>query len=419
MSDRPFDIILFGATGFTGKLVAEYLAREAGGRSVRWAIAGRNPVKLEAVRAELARGDADLTHLPILTADSHDVAALDKLAPQAKVVCTTVGPYLKYGMELVAACARAGTSYCDLTGETPFVRRSADTHDEEARKTMARIVHCAGFDSIPSDLGALLAREHAREDLAWAKLFVGKMSGGFSGGTLASMFTIMELAKSDREVRKLVFDPHGLDPVRGSAPRDPFEDDQRGVRFDDDIGCWTAPFVMAAVNTRVVRRSHAILKAEDQKGYGPRFRYQEAMSFQRGPLGLAAATMVTGALGAAVGAATMDPLRKLLERTVLPSPGEGPSKAQQESGFFEIRLVARTESGKKIAGRIAGDRDPGYGQTAVMLAESAMCLAKDGERDDEERLPARYGVLTPATAMGMTLVKRLRSAGMTLEAHDG
>jgi short subunit dehydrogenase-like uncharacterized protein len=416
MSDRPFDIILFGATGFTGKLVAEYLAKEAKGRDVKWAIAGRNPVKLEAVRAELARTDPALSDLHLLTAESHDVAALDKLAPQARVVCTTVGPYLKYGKELVAACARAGTSYCDLTGETPFVRMSADTFDEEAKKTKARIVHCAGFDSIPSEMSALLAHEHAGEDLAWVKMFVAKMSGGLSGGTISSLFTIMEQAKSDREVRRLLFDPHGLDPERGTASKDPFEDDQRAIKFDKDIGRWTAPFVMAAVNTRMVRRSHAILKSENQKGYGPHFRYNEAMSFAKGPAGLAAASLVVAGLGAFMAAAAIDPVRGLLERTVLPAPGEGPSKEQQERGFFEMRIVAKTESGKKITGRIAGNKDPGYGQTAVMLAESAMCLAKD--ISGEDALPERFGVLTPATAMGMPLVKRLRAAGMTLEAHD-
>lgn len=411
--ERKFDIVLFGATGFTGKLVAEYLAKEAKGRDVKWAIAGRNTVKLEAIRAELARHDMSLADLPILTADASDVAALDRLAPQTRVVCTTVGPYLKYGRELVAACARAGTSYCDLTGESPFVRRSADENDEEARKNHARIVHCSGFDSIPSDLSALLAHDHAGEDLAWVKMFISKMSGGISGGTISSMFNIMEMAKGDRDTRRLLFDPHGLDPVRGKAARDPFEDDQRGVKLDKDIGRWTAPFVMAAINTRVVRRSHAILAAENQKGYGPRFRYNEAMSFGKGAAGLAAATGVVAGLGAFMGAAAIDSVRGLLARTVLPAPGEGPTKEQQNKGFFEARFLAKTESGKKIAGRIAGDKDPGYGQTAVMLAESAMCLAKDGAS-----LPARYGVLTPATATGMKLVERLRAAGMTLEAHD-
>jgi len=413
MSDRPFDIVLFGATGFTGKLVAEYLAQQAKGRDVKWAIAGRNPVKLEAVRAELARADRALTDLPILTADSHDVDSLDKLVPQTKVVCTTVGPYSKYGFELARACAQQGTSYCDLTGEPPFVRRSADANDEEARANKARIVHCSGFDSIPSDLGAFLAREHAGEDLSWVKVFVGKMKGAVSGGTISSMFNIMELARSDREMRRLLFDPHGLDPVRGKAAKDPFEDDQRGVRFDRDIGRWTAPFVMATINTRVVRRSHAILKAENQKGYGPGFRYNECMSFASGPAGLVAASAVVGGLGAFMAAASSHTVRALLERTVLPAPGEGPSREARDAGFFEMHILAKTESGRKIRGRIAGDKDPGYGETAVMLGESAMCLAKDGAD-----LPARYGVLTPATAMGNPLVKRLRAAGMTLEAHD-
>lgn len=413
MTDRPFDVVLFGATGFTGKLVAEYLGQHAKGRDVKWAIAGRNAVKLEAVRKDLARKDTTLLDLPIRSADSHDVASLDALVPQARVICTTVGPYSKYGIELARACARHGTSYCDLTGEPPFVRRSIDECNEDATKNKARLVHCSGYDSIPSDLGALIAREHAGEDLAWVKVFVGKVKGAVSGGTISSMLGIMELAKGDREVRKLLFDPHGLDPVRGDADKDSFEDDQRSVRFDKDIGRWTAPFVMATINTRVVRRSHAILKAENQKGYGPRFRYNEAMSFKKGPTGLLSATVVVAGVGAFMAATSIGPARAALERTVLPAPGECPSRESMDSGHFEMHILAKTESGRMIRGRVAGDKDPGYGGTAIMLGESAMCLAKD-----EASLPQRWGVLTPATALGMQLVKRLRDAGMTLEAHD-
>lgn len=403
MSDREFDVVLFGATGFTGKLVAEYLAKHAGG--VKWAIAGRSKAKLEAVQKSLG------VDVPIRIAESHDVASLDALVPTTKVVCTTVGPYSKYGIELARACARHGTSYCDLTGEPPFIRRSIDECNAEATKSRARIVHCAGYDSIPSDLGTYVVWEHAKENLNWLKMFVSKVKGAMSGGTIASMMTIMELARTDREIRRLMLDPHGLDPERGRAPKDAFEDDQRGVKFDKDIKRWTAPFVMAAVNARVVRRSHAILKDEDHKGYGPRFRYNESMSFASGPAGLAAASMITAGIGGFMVAAALKPTRSLLERTVLPAPGEGPSQKTIDSGFFEMRVVAETESGRRIHGRVAGEKDPGYGGTAIMLAESAMCLAND-------TLPERFGVLTPATAMGDVLVKRLRAAGMTFEAHD-
>jgi len=414
--DRPFDVVLFGATGFTGKLVADYLAERAGANGVRWAIAGRSREKLEAVQRELAARDEGLADLPILIADSHDVAALDRLAPQTRVVCTTVGPYAKYGLELARACARSGTSYCDLTGEPNFVRSVIDDCHDIAKGTRARLVNCCGYDSIPSDLGAHMAWDHARrtygEGLSWVKVFTGRMKGAASGGTVASALGIMEAAKQSRELRRLLLDPHGLDPERGKAPRDPFEDDQRGVRFDEDIGRWTAPFIMASINARVVRRSHALLR-EDGGGYGQRFRYNEAMSFGRGPRGLVTATAVTAGIGGFFAAAAFGPTRTLLERMVLPAPGEGPSREAIESGFFEMHVLAKTESGTRLRGRIAGTRDPGYGETAKMLAESAMCLAKDSAR-----LEPRFGVLTPAAAMGMRLVERLRDAGMTFDIHE-
>jgi short subunit dehydrogenase-like uncharacterized protein len=409
LEDRRYDVVLFGATGFTGKLVAEHLARQAGASGVRWAIGGRSREKLEAVRRALSAPE-----LPIVVADAHDVAALDRLVPETRVVCTTVGPYAEHGMELVRACARHGTSYCDLTGEPPFVRAAIDECHAKARDTHARIVTCAGYDSIPSDLGAYLAWEHARrahgEDLAWVKVFAGRTKGSLSGGTIASVLGILDAAKESRELRRLLLDPHGLDPERGHAPRDPFEDDQRGVRFDRDLGRWTAPFAMASVNTRVVRRSHALLR-EGGTGYGRRFRYHEAMSFGRGPRGLMQAAAVTAALSGFFAAAAVPAARALLERTFLPVPGEGPSREAIAGGSFEMHVLARTESGRRLRGRVAGTKDPGYGSTAEMLGESAICLARDP-------LPPRWGVLTPATAMGMRLVERLRAVGMTLEMRD-
>lgn len=413
-SERRYDVVLFGATGFTGKLVAEYLARRAKANGVRWAIAGRSQPKLEAVRRELATVDAALAELPIVVADSHDVPSLDRLVPETRVVCTTVGPYAKYGRELVRACARHGTSYCDLTGEPPFVRAAIDECHAKARETHARIVTCSGYDSIPSDLGAFLAWDFARrahgEDLAWVKVFTGRTKGAASGGTVASAFGILDAAKESREVRRLLLDPHGLDPERVHGARDPFEDDQRGVRFDRDLGRWTAPFVMASINARIVRRSHALLR-EEGGGYGRRFRYHEAMSFGRGPRGLLRASAVTAAIGSFFAAASVPAARALLERTFLPAPGEGPSRESIERGCFEMHVLAKTESGRRLRGRIAGTKDPGYGATAEMLGESAMCLAKDA-------LPERWGVLTPATAMGLRLVERLRAAGLTLDMRD-
>ncbi len=411
MAERPYEIILFGATGFTGKLVAEYLVKHAPA-DLRWALAGRGREKLEAVRAGLAREDARAASLPILLGDSQDQASMDALAKATQVVCTTVGPYIKYGHALAAACANHGTHYCDLTGEVPFMREVIDRHHARARETGARIVHTCGFDSIPSDLGVLVIHERAKalgKKLAWVRFFAGETKGGFSGGTVASILALIDAAKRDPGMRRILRDPYALDPdPKAAGPDGP---DQLGVRFDPDLGMWTGPFVMAAVNTRVVRRSNALLG----HAYGPSFRYSEAMSFGKGPKGFVTASAVSAGLIAFLAAASLRPTRRLLEKTVLPGSGEGPSKEAREAGYFRIRFVAETEADGgvpvRITGRIEGKSDPGYGETAKMLSESALCLARDGTS-----LAPGGGVLTPASAMGMRLVERLRSAGMVFEA---
>jgi short subunit dehydrogenase-like uncharacterized protein len=408
-SNRDYDIVLFGATGFTGKLVAEYLAQHAP-KGVRWAIAGRNKEKLEAVKRELVAIDAALGELSILVADGHDEASLDALVPKTRVICTTVGPFGKHGRKLAASCARHGTHYCDITGEVPFVRASIDENHAKAIETGARIVHCCGFDSIPSDLGVHILWDHARKEsgsLSWTKGFVGEMKGAASGGTAATMLAIVEEATRDRDVRRLLGNPHALDPeVPRGRTRDPFEADVTSVAFDEDIGRWTAPFVMASVNTRIVRRSNALLR------YGEAFRYREAMSLPKGPKGLVAASAVTAGMAGFAVCAALPPTRALLARFVLPKPGEGPSREARDAGHFTLRFVAegKNESGAtfRATATVKGTSDPGYGETAKMLGQSALCLAQDGER-----LDARFGVLTPASAMGMTLVERLRRAGMT------
>jgi short subunit dehydrogenase-like uncharacterized protein len=407
MSDREFDIVLFGATGFTGKLVAEYLAGRVE-KPHRWAIAGRNRDKLEAVKKGLVALDARLADLPILVADGHDDEALDVLVPRTRVVCTTVGPYGQHGRRLAAACARHGTHYCDITGEVPFIRASIDTNHGMAKETKARIVHCCGFDSIPSDLGVFILWDHASRkggSLAWAKTFVGEMRGTASGGTAATMLAIIEEATRDPKVRKLLGNPHALDPeLPRGRKRDPFEADIRGVSFDPDIDRWTAPFVMASINSRIVRRSNALI------GYGAGFRYREAMSLPKGPKGLVAASLVSAGTTAFAISAALPPTRALLARFVLPKAGEGPSKEARDRGHFTFRLVAEGigEGGGALraTATVKGTSDPGYGETAKMLGESALCLAEDV-------LEPRFGVLTPASAMGMPLVERLRAAGMT------
>jgi short subunit dehydrogenase-like uncharacterized protein len=320
-------------------------------------------------------------------------------------VCTTVGPYAKYGAPVVAACAQHGVDYCDLTGETHWIRRMIDAHHEQAQKTGARIVHCCGFDSLPSDLGVWAMQEHAERahgkpctSIVYA---LRKTRGGISGGTIASMMNIMDEAKRDRSVRKVLMDPYALTP----GERGPDGPDQRGVAYDDDLKAWTAPFVMAAINTRIVRRTNALSDYQ----YGRDFRYREVMSFPSGARGLAMATGVTAGLGAFLAASALDPMRKLLESKVLPKPGEGPNQHTRETGSFDVRLFGRGD-GFTCEGQFAGKGDPGYGATSVMLAESALCLALDGRSTGG-------GVLTPAYAMGEKLVTRLRTAGFTITAE--
>ena len=407
---KPYDVLLWGATGFTGALVAEYLAQHYGvGRDLRWAIGGRSREKLESLRTELCSVDARARELPIVVGDSRDRASLDTLVRSARVVASTVGPFALHGRELVAACASAGTDYCDITGETPFIRDMIDAHHAKARETGARIVHCCGYDSIPSDLGTLMVQERMRETrgayCGQVKFFAGENRGGISGGTIASMLNLVEEASRDARVRRVAGNPYALDPSRERGPDGP---DQRGVRWDPDLRRWTGPFLMAAINTRVVRRTNLLL----DYAYGKDFRYSEAMSFSRGPKGWAMAAGMTVGIAAFVAAAVIPPVRVLLARTVLPLPGEGPSREARDSGFFTSRLVGVGHN-VKLLGTVKGTSDPGYGETAKMLTESAVCLARDGDAIRRDG-----GVLTPASCMGMTLVARLRRAGMTFEVEE-
>jgi short subunit dehydrogenase-like uncharacterized protein len=400
---RDFDIVLWGATGYTGRLVAEYLAYNylGGDSGLRLALAGRNDEKVRRVAAEIGKPD-----LPVLVGDSFDADSLDAIASRAEVVISTVGPYAKYGAELVAACVRHGTDYCDLTGETQFVRRMIDAYHEEARRTGARIVHCCGFDSIPSDLGALMVQEafKARHGkyAGQVKMAAGKMSGTFSGGTFASMLNIFEEMKNDPSLRKILGNPYALNP---DGVRGPDKGDQNGVRYDEHLG-WTGPFVMAAINTRVVRRSHALMGLP----YGPDFRYSEVMSTGRRLGGFTRAVSFAGGIAAFI-ASIAFPLTRPFVVKRLPSPGEGPSPESRERGFFKTLHVA-VDNGDVVRGQVSDTRDPGYGSTAVMLSEAALCLALQGTE-----LETEGGILTPASAMGTRLIERLRNAGLTLEVE--
>ena len=399
---REHDIVLHGATGFVGALVAAYLAGAAHA-DVRIALSGRSREKLERTRAELP---SSAQGWPLVVADAADPTALAALAASTRVVVSTVGPYATYGLPLVEACARAGTHYADLTGEVLFVREAIDRCDALARESGARIVHSCGYDSVPSDLGVLLLHEAAGE-LADVRL-VATAKGGISGDTVASMRAQMDAMRHDPAARRLAADPHALspDPAAEPAPVQPPDAGPPGRLRD---GTWTAPFIMAGYNTRIVRRSNALT----DWSYGRGLRYGELMGCGRGVRGAAAAGGVTaglvGALAGISAAMTTAPTRALLDR-VLPAPGSGPSAATRAAGWFRSELHAVASGGRRFRAVVAGPGDPGYAATAVMLGESALCLGEDATGD-------RAGSLTPATAMGTALVERLRKAGHTYDVH--
>jgi short subunit dehydrogenase-like uncharacterized protein len=385
-----------------GKLTAEYLARHAPA-DVRVALAGRSQERLADVRRELG------VDWPLVTADASDAGELARMAGSCRVVATTVGPYRRYGLPLVEACARAGTDYADLTGEVLFMHETIERFDGVARESGARIVHTCGFDSIPSDLGVLLLHEAAAADgageLKEATLVVKGMKGGPSGGTIASMKDQVDDMRAAPDLRRVVADPYSLSPDRSSEPDLGKQPDVFGPAHDDELGGWLAPFVMAGVNTRVVRRSNAL----QAWAYGKPLRYREVMRMGPGVAGRAKALGLVGGLGALMGGLSLPPTRKVLDH-VLPSPGEGPSEAARRNGSFRIDVHGRTTTGARYVCHVAAQGDPGYAATSVMLGESALCLARD-----RDRLPERAGVLTPATAMGDALVDRLRAAGHTYE----
>jgi short subunit dehydrogenase-like uncharacterized protein len=408
MTDRDFDIIVWGATGFTGALVAEYLLSKYGvGESLRWAIAGRDEGKLETLRHALG---PRAVSLPVVVADSFDEQKLAAMAEKTRVVISTVGPYAKYGSKLVEACVEHGTHYCDLAGEAQWIRRMIDQHHEAAIVRSARIVHCCGFDSVPMDLGVWFLQQEAMRrhggHCPSIAMLVKATRGGPSGGTMASVLNLIKEARADRDVARVLGDPYALNPPgERSGPDRP---DQRNVRFDDISESWTAPFIMAGINTKVVRRSHALLGYP----YGRAFRYREAVTMGAGTSAWLKAAAVTAGLGGFVFASSFGVTRRLLERFVLPAPGEGPSREQRESGFFDLRQFGVMPDGAVIKSRITGDRDPGYGSTSKMLAESGVCLAIDN-------LDSGGGVLTPAAAMGDALLARLQNnAGLSFEILD-
>ena len=388
-TDREFDIVLFGATGFTGALTAEYLAGHAP-TGLRWALAGRNPAKLERVRDRLATIDPRHADLELLHADVSDAASLADVAGRARVVITTVGPYLTYGEPLVAACAEAGTDYVDLTGEPEFVDRMYVAHHATAERTGARIVHACGFDSIPHDLGALFTVQQLKATGPVSLRGVVRASGMFSGGTFHSAMTAMSRVRQMKEAsaarRRVEPRPDGRSSkaIAGKPHR------------DKQLGFWLLP--MPTIDPFVVARSGAALAS-----YGPKFRY----SHYAGTKTLRYAAGGAVAVGAIALSAQVRPLRNLLLGKI--KQGEGPDERRREKSWFTVDFVGEGD-GRTVHTRVSGG-DPGYGETAKMLAESALCLAFDDN-------PATAGQVTTAQAMGENLHGRLRAQGIRFEVVD-
>jgi short subunit dehydrogenase-like uncharacterized protein len=406
--DRELDVVVFGATGFAGQLVAGYLAGHAPA-GVRIGLAGRSQRRLADVRTGLG---AAASAWPLLVADSADPGSLAALARAARVVVTTVGPYRAQGLGLVEACAAAGTDYADLTGEVLFIRDSIDRCHDIAARAGARIVHCCGFDSVPSDLGVLLLHHAARADgagdLLDTTLVVTALRGGISGGTLASLMGQQEEVRASAERRRVVGDPYALSPDRAAEPDLGDERDLDWVKYDGELRTWTGPWAMAGLNTRVVRRSNAL----QGWAYGRRFRYREVTGFGASPAAPVLAVTVSAALKAAEAGLAFGLSRAML-RQLLPAPGQGPGEKTRRTGFFRLQIYTRTSAGAQYLGTVQARGDPGYAATSVMLGETALCLALD-----RDHLPDRAGVLTPATAMGAALTARLRSAGHTLATRQ-
>jgi short subunit dehydrogenase-like uncharacterized protein len=398
---REFDLILWGATGFTGQLVAKYLFDKFGSTGkLRWAIAGRSLKKLQRVRMQHA--DASLA---IILADSMDEASLSSMVQRTKVVCTTVGPYSIYGLSLVSNCVQHNTHYCDLCGEVPWMRKVIDTYHDQASQNGTKIVHCCGFDSIPSDLGVYFAQQSAMSQKGVyadeIHMRVIGIRGGISGGTYASLEQILKAAQRDKAVAQLLQNPYGLNPNNEYVGLD--ETDLNKIAFDEFSKSWIGPFVMAGINTRVVRRSNALFNHP----YGNAFRYSEASSYGAGWRGKFIASMMS--LPLLLFTARPGSILKRIADFIFPKPGQGPSKRQRNNGYFKLRFFMIFKDSTKAQATVAGDMDPGYGSTAKMLSEVALCLALDD-------LPELGGCLTPSVAMGNTLKKRLEeNAGLSFD----
>lgn len=403
-----YDLVVFGATSFVGQILARYLLENYGAdKEVKWAIAGRSEGKLNQLKSDLGAGAASL---PVILADAADEPALRDLCGQTRVVISTVGPYALFGETLVKVCAETGTDYCDLTGEVQWIRRMIERYEAKAKKSGARIVHCCGFDSIPSDMGVWFLQQQAEATFGKpcqdVRMRVKVAKGGLSGGTVASMINVAKEAGADPKLRKELANPFSIcPPEHRSEKRQP---SLKSAEFDQNFNAWLAPFVMGAINTRVVHRSNALQGAR----YGKEFTYDEAIMTGKGAKGRLTAYGMVGALGAFFTASAIKPTRWVVEKLV-PKPGEGPSPEDQEKGFYDLRFVGKTTDGKTMITKVTGDRDPGYGSTSKMLGEAGLCLAFDVKDD------VKGGFWTPASALDGKLLERLQAnAGLTFEVVE-
>jgi short subunit dehydrogenase-like uncharacterized protein len=387
MSSSKFDIVVYGATGFTGQLVAEYLAAHyKGDANLKWAMAGRSKDKLAALRDAIG-APADM---PLIVADAGDPASLKAMVDQTKSVIATVGPYLLYGNDLVAACAASGTDYFDLCGETPWMRRMIDAHQANAERSGARIMFSCGYDSLPFELGVFCAQEAAKKEFGAAvsrvKGRIRAMKGTFSGGTAASSKALFEAAAKDQAILALMRDPFSLTPGFQGPKQPP----GNKPMLDEDLQTWVTPFFMANINTRNVHRSNMLLGFP----YGRDFVYDEMQIAGPGEEGEALARSIQAA-------------NNKMATSAIPKPGEGPSKEERETGYYDLLFVAVAPDGRQVRAVVKGDRDPGYGSTSKMISECAICLLRDAP-------DVRAGIWTPGAAMGHRLIKRLTDhAGLT------
>ncbi len=405
MSNNQYTMIVFGATGFVGQILTRYLLETLGTESkTPWAIAGRSQKKLDALKEQLGLPAKNLT---TFTADAQDEASLTTLCNSTQVIISTVGPYALYGEPLVKVCAETGTDYCDLTGEVQWIHDMIANYEPIAQQTGARIVHACGFDSIPSDMGVYHLQQAATktygQPCTTVKMRVKTLKGGLSGGTAASIINIAKEAAKSAALRQLLKDPFSLCPKDHGFSATQFN--VQTPRYDKDYNAWSAPFVMASINTRIVHRSNALLNQQ----YGQAFKYDEAVITGDGSKGKYHALLLTLGIKSLLVGAALKPSRWAITSWMLPKPGEGPSLREQNSGRYELLFYGTTDNGHLLKTRVTGDKDPGYGSTAKMLGQAALAMTTSEKRG---------GFWTPSTAFGLAFIDQLvNSAGLTFETE--